>query len=50
MAVVEQLAHVIAALAHALVPRARNRAELAWSTFEPCINRGVSLDRSREPQ
>jgi hypothetical protein len=50
MAVVKQLAYVVAALAHALVPRARDRAELACSALEPCINRGVSLDRSRKPQ
>jgi hypothetical protein len=50
MAVVEQFAHIAAALAHALVPMARDRAELVCSPVEPCINRGVSLDGTRKAQ
>jgi hypothetical protein len=48
MAVVEHLTHVDAALTHALVPSARDSAELARSAVEPCINRRVSLDRTRK--
>ena len=50
MAVVEELAHVAPALAHALVPGARDRAELACSAPEPCINRRVPRDSARESQ
>lgn len=50
MAIVEQFAYVVAAFAHALVPGARNQTELACAALEPCIDRGVSLDRTRKPQ
>ncbi len=48
MAVVQQLAHVVAAAAHAIVPKARDLPELAGPAVEPCIDRRVSPHRSRE--
>src|SRR5688500_3442980 len=48
MAVVQQLAHVVAARAHAFEPRARDLPELAGAALEPCLNRRVSPERSRE--
>jgi hypothetical protein len=50
MAVVEEFAHVFAALTHALEPRERDHSELVCSAFEPCINRAVTLDRVRKAQ
>ena len=50
MTVVQQLAHVIAALPHAVEPRARKRAERTWTVAEPGVNRRVSLDRGRKAQ
>ena len=50
MAVVKKLAHVVAALSHALEPRARKRAECTWTVVEPGVNRRVSLDRGRKAQ
>jgi hypothetical protein len=49
MAIKDQLTYIVAAFAHALVPRACNRTELACVALEPCIDRGVSFDRSRKP-
>jgi hypothetical protein len=50
MAVMQQLTHVLTALTHALVPRTRNRAKPGCSALEPCIDRRVSLHRTRKPE
>jgi hypothetical protein len=50
MAVMDQFAYVVAARSHALVPTARDRAEVACSAFEPRIDRGIPLNRRRKPE
>ncbi|HJV12001.1 MAG TPA: hypothetical protein VJ690_10905 [Burkholderiales bacterium] len=50
MAVVEKLAHIVAALSHSVEPGARKRGERTGTFVEPGVNRRVSLDRGRKAQ
>ena len=50
MAIMQQFAHVVAALAHALEPRTRDRTKLTRLAFEPRVNVRVVLHASRKAQ